>query len=62
MKASWETVNAGLDQLFFTPFLRDETAYHRAQAIEELLKANGWTWDQVLEMIGSDVETNSNHN
>jgi hypothetical protein len=51
MKSSWEKVSSGMDQLFFTPFVKDESAYDRAQAIETFLTANGWTWDEVLLCI-----------
>lgn len=51
MKASWETVSTGMDQLFFNPFHEGETAFDRAQAIETFLQANGWTWDEVLLVI-----------
>lgn len=51
MKSSWEVISSGMDQLFFNPFHKGETAYDRAQAIETFLKANGWTWDEVLLMI-----------
>jgi hypothetical protein len=40
-----------MDQLFFNPFHKEETAYDRAQAIETFLQANGWTWDEVLLVI-----------
>lgn len=54
MKSSWETVSSGMDQLFFRPFHRDETAYDRAKAIENFLKLNGWTWDEVLDTIAKE--------
>lgn len=54
MKSSWETVSSGMDQLFFTPFLKEETASDRAQAIETFLKANGWTWDEVIDTIAKE--------
>lgn len=54
MKAPWETITSGMDQLFFTPFLKEETAYDRAQAIDAFLLANGWTWDEVLDSIAKE--------
>jgi hypothetical protein len=54
MKAPWETISSGLDQLFFTPFLAEESAFDRAQAIETFLSANGWDWDEVLKRIGEE--------
>lgn len=54
MKASWETVSAGMDQLFFNPFIKGETPGDRAQAIDTFLKANGWTWDEVLDAIAKE--------
>ncbi len=61
MKAPWQTISSGMDQLFFTPFLKEETAYDRAQAIESFLKANGWTWDEVLAVIEKEpIDGHSN--
>ena len=56
MKANWETVSVGLDQLFFNPFTDCETPQDRADAIETFLKANGWTWDEVLNEISKDTD------
>lgn len=54
MKATWETISSGLDQLWFTPFVEDETPQDRADATENFLKSNGWTWDEVLNEISKD--------
>lgn len=54
MKASWETVSSGLDQLWFTPFSDCESPQDRADAIDTFLKANGWTWDEVLNEISKE--------
>jgi len=54
MKASWATISLGLDQLWFTPFAEDETPQDRADATENFLKANGWTWDEVLNEISKE--------
>ncbi len=54
MKASWETVSSGLDQLWFTPFGDCETPQDRADAIDTFLNANGWTWDEVLNEISKE--------
>lgn len=51
MKAPWETVSVGLDQLWFTPFTEGESPQDRAGAIDNFLKLNGWTWDEVLNEI-----------
>ena len=54
MKAKWETISSGLDQLWFMPFGDCETPESRAEATEEFLKANGWTWDEVLDYIAKE--------
>jgi len=56
MKASWATISSGLDQLWFTPFGDYETPQDRADATETFLKANGWTWDEVLKEISKDPD------
>jgi len=53
-RLSWEMVKVGLDQLFFNPFCRDETPQDRADAIDQFLTVNGWTWDEVLEGIANE--------
>ena len=54
MKASWETISTGLDQLWFTPFTKHEEAQDRADAIDTFLQANGWNWDEVIEHIAKE--------
>jgi len=54
MKSPWETISTGLDQLWFSPLSDCETIQDRADAIDTFLKANGWTWDEVLNEIGKD--------
>ena len=54
MKASWETISTGLDQLWFTPFADCESPQDRADATENFLKSNGWTWDEVLDEIAKE--------
>lgn len=56
MKAKWETISTGLDQLWFTPFTDCETPQDRGDAIETFLKSNGWTWDEVLAEISKDTD------
>jgi len=47
-KQPYEFVSLQLDKLFFLPFASNETPETRATAIEALLQATGWTWDEVL--------------
>jgi hypothetical protein len=54
MRSNWDTVNGGLDQLFFSPFVKDESPQDRAECIETFLKSNGWTWDEVLAKIAKE--------
>lgn len=54
MRASWETISTGLDQLWFTPFIKDESPQDRDNAINTFLKTNGWTWDEVLNEIAKE--------
>lgn len=54
MKSKWETISAGLDQLWFSPLSDCETIEDRADAIESFLKLNGWTWDEVLNYIAKE--------
>ncbi len=54
MKAPWATISIGLDQLWFTPLFDCETIQDRADAIENFLKANGWTWDEILNHIAEE--------
>lgn len=54
MKAKWETISIGLDQLWFSPLGDCETIQDRADAIETFLKANGWNWDEVLDYISKE--------
>lgn len=52
MKSSWQTISAGLDQLFFSPLIEDETLEDRAAVIDLFLITNGWNWDTVMaEMV-----------
>jgi len=57
MQANYQDVLLGLDQLFFTPLLQEETAKDRAQTIEAFLANKEWTWDNLLERIGQDNDT-----
>jgi hypothetical protein len=54
MKASWQTISTGLDQLWFTPLGDCESIQDRADATENFLKLNGWTWDEVLDTIAKE--------
>lgn len=54
MKASWETISIGLDQLWFTPFGDYEIPQDRADTINTFLNANGWNWDDVLNEISKE--------
>ncbi len=54
MKASWETISIGLDQLFFGKMIADESIESRSDTIEKFLVANGWSWDEVLDMMGKE--------
>jgi|GEM_PF-4381477 len=51
MKTSWKVFSPVLDQLFFSPLLSYEKVEDRAEAIENCLKQNGYTWDDVLNSI-----------
>jgi len=51
MRSNYQTISIGLDQLFFNPFIKNETPEDRAEAIDNFLKLNGWTWDQVINHI-----------
>lgn len=53
-KVPWSVIALGMDYLFFTPFLKEELIDDRAQAVEDFLQANGWTWDMVLDMIAKE--------
>ncbi len=57
MKASWETINSGLDQLFFTALVADEGPLDRAQAIDTYLVSNGWTWDEYINELSNEQMT-----
>lgn len=48
MKAERATITSGLDQLFFSPLIEDESLQDRANTIESFLSLNGWTWDDIL--------------
>jgi hypothetical protein len=37
-----------LDRLYCLPLAKNETAEMRADAIEAMVQASGWTWDQIL--------------
>ncbi len=54
MKAKWETISIGLDQLWFSPLGDCETIQDRADAIDTFLSSNGWSWDEVLEYIAKE--------
>lgn len=54
MKSTWTTISTGLDQLWFTPLLDCESVVDRADAIENFLKSNGWSWDEVLDYIAKE--------
>lgn len=54
MKASWQTLNNGLDQLIFLPFQDGETPQDRADAIDTFLTANGWSWNQYLDTLAKE--------
>ena len=57
MQASYETISIGLDQLFFSPLVMDETPEDRSDAVETFLLSNGWTWDMVLDQMTSSNQT-----
>lgn len=59
MKAERATITSGLDQLFFSPLIEDESLQDRANAIESFLNQNGWTWDDYL--FGEEACTNLEH-
>jgi hypothetical protein len=50
-KQPYEFVSIQLDRLFFLPFAPNETVEMRSIAIEAMLQASGWTWDEVLNEI-----------
>jgi hypothetical protein len=50
-KQPYEFVSIQLDKLFFLPFASNETPEMRSIAIEAMLQAAGWTWDEVLNEI-----------
>lgn len=54
MKASWETISSGLDQLWFTPLIENETPDDRAQTVDTFLNANGWNWDDVINHLAKE--------
>lgn len=54
MKSPWSTISSGLDQLWFSPFVKDESAQDRADAVDTFIQANGWTWDEVIEYIAKE--------
>jgi hypothetical protein len=54
VKASWQTITSGLDQLYSLPLIKDESASDRSQAIETFILTNGWTWDEVIDMIAKE--------
>jgi hypothetical protein len=62
MKANWDTVSAGLDQLFFTPLMEDETPEERADVIEAFISFNGWTWDDILSEMEKESTWLTNAN
>lgn len=57
MKLSWEAINSGLDQLFFTPLVVDEDALDRAKTIDTYLTTNGWTWDEYINELSNEQMT-----
>ena len=50
-KVPWREMSETLDKLFFLPFAPNEDAHLRSLAIEAMLSASGWTWDEVLNQI-----------
>lgn len=57
MRADYPSIVAGLDQLFFSPLIEDETLQQRVDCIEVFLKSNGWTWDEYLEELSKEKPT-----
>jgi hypothetical protein len=54
MKSPWTTITAGLDQLFFSPMIEEESLDDRATTIDNFLAANGWTWDDVIQEMAKE--------
>lgn len=54
MRADYPSIVSGLDQLFFSPLVEDETPQERSDCIEVFLKFNGWTWDEYLEELSKE--------
>lgn len=57
MRADYPSIVSGLDQLYFSPLLEDETLQERANTIEVFLVSNGWTWDEYLEELSNEKPT-----
>lgn len=59
MKSSWQTISSGLDQLFFSSLVEDETIEDRSQTIDTFLISNGWSWDEVIAQMGKESNGHS---
>lgn len=49
-----EMIIQALDQLWFQPLFARETIEDRAEAVDNLLRQNGCSWDDVLELNNED--------
>jgi hypothetical protein len=56
MRADYKTIVSGLDQLYFSRLIEDETIESRRETIETFLLSNGWTWAQLLTHIEKEDE------
>jgi hypothetical protein len=57
MRASYETITSGLDQLFFSPLVENESPLDRAGTIDTYLVSNGWTWDEYINELSNEQMT-----
>jgi hypothetical protein len=58
MKVARSIVISGLDQLFFSPLIEDETLEDRADCIDNFLRMNGVSWDDILDQISTINQRN----
>lgn len=56
-RLSFELINAGLDQLYFSPLLDEESVDDRAESIQKFITLNGWTWDSYIEKLSEPEES-----
>lgn len=54
MRMPYNQFSLVLDQLYILPLSAGETIHDRCFAIENCLKSNGWSWDEIINVLSEE--------